>query len=91
MHTHVLNIHTPMDVCMHIQHMQAYILHPDMKVIKLKGSDLFEKNSNKYIQVNEESFGYLYCLKAIFESAYMYAHALLKSNQWISIYKKPYL
>ena len=51
MHTHV---------CMHAQPMQACILHPDIKIIKIKESDLYEKNSNKYIQVNEESFGFFY-------------------------------
>ena len=66
MHTHVLTIHTPIDVCMHIQHMQAYILHPDMKVIKLRASDLFEKKKQQEIYtIDEESFGYSYCLKAI--------------------------
>ena len=42
-------------VCMHAQPMQTYMLHPDMKIIKFKASELYEKNSNKYIQVNEES------------------------------------
>ena len=53
---HVLNIHTAMHthVCMHAQPMQTYILHPNMKIIKSKASDLYEKNSNKDIQVNEE-------------------------------------
>ena len=46
--------------------MQAYILHPDMKVIKLRASDLFEKKKQQEIYtIDEESFGYLYCLKAI--------------------------
>ena len=57
MHTHV---------CMHAQSMQTYILHPNMKIVKIKASDLYEKkNSKKDMQVNEERFGYLYCLKAI--------------------------
>ena len=43
------------------------------------------KNSNKDIQVNEESFGYSYCQK-LFGSAYIYTHELLKSKQCISIY-----
>ena len=51
-------------VCMHAQPMQTYILHPDMKSLKSKQA-ISMKNSNKYIQVNEEIFGYLYCLKAI--------------------------
>ena len=72
-------------VCMHAQPMQAYILHHDLKIFKIKESDLYEKKRNKYIQVNEESFGYFYCLK-LFESTYIYTHALLKSKQWISIY-----
>ena len=33
-------------------------------------------------EVNEEMFW-------LFESSYIYAHALLKSEQWFSIYKKP--
>ena len=37
------------------------------------------KKHNKDVQMNEESFGYLYCLKGI-ESAYIYTHALLKSR-----------
>ena len=38
------------DVCMHVQTLQTYILHPDMKIIKIKASDLYEKNNNnKYI------------------------------------------
>ena len=49
MHTHVLTIHTPIDVCMHLQHMQVYILHPDTKVIKLRASDLFEKKTARNI------------------------------------------
>ena len=82
MHTHV---------CMHAQPMQACILHPDIKIIKIKASDLYEKNSNKYIQVNEESFGFFILPKSYFDSAYIYTLALLKSKQWISIYKKPYI
>ena len=55
-YTHVLNIHTPihactrMHACMHAQPMQTYILHPDMKIIKIKASHLYEK---KQQQVNE--------------------------------------
>ena len=51
MHTHVLNIHTPMHacmhthVCMHAQPMQTYILQPDMKIIKIKASDFYEKTA----------------------------------------------
>ena len=40
MHTHV---------SMHAQPMQTHILHPDMKIIKIKESDLYEKTeSNIY-------------------------------------------
>ena len=35
--------HACMHVCMHAQPMQTYILHPDMKIIKIKASDLCEK------------------------------------------------
>ena len=30
---------------MHAQPMQTYILHPDMKIIKIKASDLYEKTA----------------------------------------------
>ena len=36
MHTHV---------CMHAQPMHTYILHPDMKIIKIKASDLYVKTA----------------------------------------------
>ena len=64
MHTHVFNIHTPMHACTYAQPMQTYILHPNMKIIKIKASDLYEKQQ-KNIHMNEESLCYLYCLKAI--------------------------
>ena len=54
-------------------HMQAYIytFTSDMKIIKIKASDLYERA--KYIhvvllqvsEVNEESIWLLYCLKSI--------------------------
>ena len=34
---------TRMYACMHAQPMQTYILHDDMKIIKIKASDLYEK------------------------------------------------
>ena len=47
----LLNVHTPCmhahtDICMHIHmHMHALIhVHPDMKIIKIKASDLYEKS-----------------------------------------------
>ena len=48
------------------------------------------KNSNTDIQVNQKIL-VIYIAKKLFESAYIYTHALLKSKQWISIYKKPYI
>ena len=55
--TYVLNIHTTMHtyVCMHAQAhtcmpaqpMQTYILHPNMKIIKIKASNLYEKTATK--------------------------------------------
>ena len=32
-------------VCMGAQPMQTYILHPDMKIIKIEASDLYEKTT----------------------------------------------
>ena len=32
-------------VCMHAQPMQTYMLHPDMKIIKFKASELYEKTA----------------------------------------------
>ena len=52
-HAHVLSIHTPMHacshmyVCMHAQPMQTYILHPNMKIIKINASHLYEKTATK--------------------------------------------
>ena len=34
-------------VCMHAQPMQTYILHPDMKIIKIKASNIYEKTATK--------------------------------------------
>ena len=49
MYTHVLNMHTPMYACtrmrVHAQPMQTYILHPDMKIIKIKARDLYGKKT----------------------------------------------
>ena len=78
-----------MHICMHAQSIQTYILHPNMKIIKIKASDLYEKTT-KIIQVNEESM-VIYIAYKLFESAYIYTHTLLKSKQWISIFKKPYI
>ena len=79
-HTHVhaakcsytMHTCTHTHVCMHAHAYARIHLHPDMKIIKIKGSDLYEKK-NKYIhvvllqlsEVNEESFWLSYCLKAI--------------------------
>ena len=46
----LLNVHTPMPACTHTCKVQAWNLHPDMKIIKIKASDLYEK-SNKYMYV----------------------------------------
>ena len=49
-------------------------LHPDIKIIKIKARDLYEKKTDKIYacnfllqvsEVNEENFWILYCLKAI--------------------------
>ena len=48
-HTYVkysyTNASMHMQVCMHAQPMQTYILHPDMKIVKIKASDLYEKTA----------------------------------------------
>ena len=74
-HTHVcMHVHAAKcsytHVCMHA-HANAHIhLHPDMKIFKIKASDLYEKNRYIHVillqmsEVNEE-FLLLYCLKAI--------------------------
>ena len=70
MHTHVLNIHTPMHACtsmyacMHslCKH-TFYILI--WKSLRSKQAISMKKQQQRDIQVNEESFGYLFCLKAI--------------------------
>ena len=57
-YSYTMHAYTYMYTCMHsLCKLTFYILI-------IKASDLYEK-SNKDIQVNEESFGYLYCLKAI--------------------------
>ena len=55
--TYVLNIHITMHTyacmhaqahaCMPAQPMQTYILHPNMKIIKIKASNLYEKTATK--------------------------------------------
>ena len=74
MHTHV---------CMHAQPMQTYILHPNMKIIKIKASYLYEKQQQRYTS-KWGKFWSLYCLKAIWICIYLYICI-------ISIYKKPYI
>ena len=48
LYTHAC-MHT--DVCMHVQPMQTYISYPDMKIIKIKASDLYEKTKQIYIYI----------------------------------------
>ena len=43
----LLDVHTPMHACTHVC-MHAYVrihLHPDMKIIKIKASDFYEKKN----------------------------------------------
>ena len=37
-----------MHACIYAQPMQTYILHPNMKIIKIKASDLYEKQQKIY-------------------------------------------
>ena len=37
-------------------------LHPDMKIIKIKASDIYGKNSNKYDYTNERGNFWLFIL-----------------------------
>ena len=81
-------MHTHTHVCMHVY---AHIhLHHDMKIIKIKASDLFEKTTTItcihirviLLQVNEgseERFVYYIAFK-LFESAFMHLHYLNQSN-----------
>ena len=65
-HGMLLNVHTPMHACTHthvFRHACIYTCTTYMKMIKIKASDLYEKNTSKYIrailfqmsEVNEES------------------------------------
>ena len=71
-----------------------------MKIIKIKASDFYEKKTKtnidilfylKLVKWTRKDFDYYTCYIAqkLFESACIYTHALLKSKQWISIFKKP--
>ena len=61
MHTHV---------CMHEHHMQHTLCILICKSLKSKQAISIKKN--KYIQVNEESLSYLYCLKSIWICIHLY-------------------
>ena len=80
MHTHVLNILTPMHACMHThvymhaQPMQTYILHPDMKIITIKASYLYEKKRQQIYKWTRK----------VLVIYIIYTNALLKSKQWRS-------
>ena len=77
MHTHVhaviLFTHPCIHAYTHVFHtcICSHILihlHPGMKIIKIKASRLYEKQTNKYIHVNllqRGKFSVIMCLKAI--------------------------
>ena len=70
-------------VCMHAQPMQTFYI---LIWKSLKSKQAISMKKQQQIYTSEQGK-----FRFLFESAYIYTHALLKSKQWISIYKKPYI
>ena len=58
---------------MYAKPMQTYIFHPNMKIIKIKASYLYEKTATK---IYKWTVLVIYFAYKVFESAYIYTRAL---------------
>ena len=63
---------TRMYACMHAQPMQTYILNPDMKIVQIKASDLYEKQQQIY--TNERGKFWLFILPKSNLNLYTFIH-----------------
>ena len=58
--------------CMHAHPMQPYILHPNKKIIKIKASDLYKKQQQRY--TSERKTFWLFILPKSYLNLHIFIH-----------------